>query len=209
MQVHWQPLTSWPRPRTVQKTRSQFSATFEQTLDLLRTELGNIGCKYVVIQLALSPEDIRNDGWPRSSARVSDPGVLVSFESKHGPLEMACDAFLHWHENLRAVAMTLHRLRMTDLYGCSTRGEQYRGWTQLPAPPPVVSAFPTVEAAAAWLWKATEIGTIQGIVFSKENRATAYRAAAKKFHPDMAGGSTEKFQLLEDAKKVLDVNAPL
>ena len=207
MEVFFKRLDSWPRARTIDKTRSQFRVTFENSLELLKAELEWLSSKQVVIQLDIHPSDLRNDGWPRSAARVGDPGVLVSFVSKHGPLEFACDKFLHWHENLRAVAMTLNRLRLADLYGVTQRGEQYKGWEAL-MPPVSTSPFATIEAAANWLFEQTKCGSVNGIVFSKDNRATAYRAAAKKLHPDV-GGTTEQFQLLEEAKKMLDTVAPV
>jgi hypothetical protein len=46
-----------------------------------------------VIELALDEGDIRLDGLPRAHARPRHPGVIVSFDSKHGPLGYGTDAF--------------------------------------------------------------------------------------------------------------------
>ncbi len=210
IKVHFEPLVNWPRAHTDPRVQSRFSSTLDDTLLLMNSELTFMKSEYVVIQARVPASDIRQDGWISSRARFSDPSILVSFQSKHGPLEMACDAFIHWQDNLRGIAMTLNRLRLADLYGCTSRGEQYRGWAQLPAPvvaTPPIFAGPT--EAAHWMFEETKCGTLQGIIYSKENRATAYRVAAKKLHPDVAGGSTEKFQLLEEAMKVLNTIAPV
>jgi curved DNA-binding protein CbpA len=41
------------------------------------------------------------------------------------------------------------------------------------------------------------------ILEEQEARDIAYRLAAKRLHPD-AGGSTEDFQKLQEAKRILD-----
>lgn len=160
-----------------------------------------------MIELALELNDIRRDGWPRSTSRPDQPGVLLSFVSKKvGPLQFACDAFLHWHDNLRAIALTLHRLRMADLYGATSKAEQYTGFAQLPAPAPVVlGPFVNCEAAAQWLWEiAGKEGTVNNILFAKESYGAAYRKAAFKTHPDRNQGKTEDFVKLQAASQLLE-----
>jgi hypothetical protein len=39
-----------------------------------------------------------------------------------------------WTDNVHAIALTLERLRLADLYGVTSRGEQYAGWKMLPGP---------------------------------------------------------------------------
>src|SRR5215831_4271915 len=81
-----------------------------------------------------APRDIRNDGWPKSSARPTQPGVILSFTTKQGRIVMPCDSFKDWEANLRAIALSLERLRAADRYGVTTEEkEQYIGWLRLPA----------------------------------------------------------------------------
>jgi hypothetical protein len=100
---------------------------------LLDKELRALGARRVVIQLALQEGNIRLDGWPRAAARPAHSGVVIAFESKHGPLKYHSDQFTGWQDNLRAIALGLEALRAVDRYGITRRGEQYQGWKALPA----------------------------------------------------------------------------
>ena len=68
---------------------------------------------------------------PRANASPKSPAVVIAFESKHGPLQYATDAFTHWQANVRAVALGLEALRRVERYGITKHGEQYTGWKQL------------------------------------------------------------------------------
>ncbi|HSC21004.1 MAG TPA: hypothetical protein VLC07_04685, partial [Solirubrobacterales bacterium] len=103
------------------------------TLWKLESELDKLGARDVVIEVALTESEIRLDGWPRAGARPSHPGVVVSFNSRHGPLRYGTDAFPHWQANVRAIALGLEALRKVERYGIGRRGEQYAGWRQLSA----------------------------------------------------------------------------
>lgn len=130
----FRPIEHWP-PEFSQATHftHPFRAAYSDTLDLLGRELDKLGAHAVVIQLALDEGEIRNDGLPRAHARPRHPGVIVSFESKHGPLRYGTDAFPDWQANLRAIALGLEALRRVERYGIGKRGEQYQGWKRLEA----------------------------------------------------------------------------
>lgn len=130
------PLTTWPGRKMTphsERRRSPFSAAFGDTTILLRRELDHLGAHQAVLELAIGEGDIRLDGLPRASARAAHPGVVLSFESRHGPLRYAVDRFVAWQDNLRAIALGLESLRRVDRYGMSSSGEQYRGWLALEA----------------------------------------------------------------------------
>lgn len=130
--VYVRPITLWPHAETRHRRPAAFSAGWSATVDLLEREIGNLGARHAVIQLAVTEEDIRLDGQIRANARPSHPGAIVSFDSRHGPLEYATDVFTHWQDNVRAIALGLEALRKVDRYGIAKRGEQYRGWKALP-----------------------------------------------------------------------------
>lgn len=136
-----------------------------------------------MIQLDLTDSEIRLDGLPRATAKPASPMVIVSFESRHGPLRYMTDVFLDWKANLRAIALGLEALRKVDRYGITKRGEQYRGWAALPAG--ADEEISTPEQAARFIseysWQTIEADTpAEEIIF-------AYRRAAKRLHPDVAG----------------------
>lgn len=199
IEARFVPLEHWPRKFTLNRRRSQFESTYGQTLEKLKGELSKLGAKNIVIQVALDPRDIRLDGWPRANARrPQHPGVIVSFDSKHGPLSYMCDEFFDWESNLRGIAMTLERLRLVDLYGVTSSGEQYKGWAALPAPDGDVK---TLEEAASFVERHSGFSSIKIQTSAVEFRS-AYRVAARKLHPD-AGGDTVQFQRLQMAHDIL------
>lgn len=208
LEARFVPLKDWPGDRERSRQRARFDSSYAKTLELLADELRRLAARQVVIQAGFSPYDIRNDGWPRSNAKKPvDPGVIVSFQSKHGPLSYPCDRFTDWQDNLRAIALSLQALRAVDRYGVTRRAEQYRGWTQLPPPPPQpppFSGFATKHAAAEWLLKVTgEPFRPHVVIDDLLVREAAIRTARRRLHPD-AGGSHEEFIRIEQARKKLE-----
>lgn len=200
-----QPYDQWPREKTSRhQKRSSFRAGLTETRQKLTTEICKLGAREAVIQINVRPQDLRNDGQLRATARPEYEGVILSFESKHGPLKYTCDAFSDWESNLRGIALTLERLRLAELYGCAESGEQYKGWAQLPPPPDfVATAAPFKDAHEALVWAAKESGhSIDLIKAVPGTWKFVYRELAKRFHPD-TGGSTEKFQKLQYADNLV------
>lgn len=194
----FQPLAGWPLERTRDRQRSRFGASYGDTLALLETELVHLCAKNVVIQADCDRSEIRNDGQLRANARLRGPGIILSFDSKYGPLSYPCDKFLNWDCNLRAIALSLEALRKVDRYGVTKRAEQYKGWEKLP--PPANAELPlTVGTAAGTLlraagWEATSL--------AKDQLDAVYRAAARRTHPDH-GGNAEQFKRVEQARCLL------
>lgn len=211
--IRFRPFTTWPRQSTADRYDGQFRAGYQDTINLLEKEIGNLGGRNVAIQTAHEPSQIRQDGLPFSSARVPwHPGVIVSFDSRHGPLSFMCDHFHDWKKNLRGIAMTLERLRLADLYGVTKHGEQYRGWQAIPAKR--ADGFASADEAARWMASIAHAEFPDGLPASQiahnllANPLTAggvYRAAARRLHPD-TGGSHEQFTKLQDAKRLLDAH---
>jgi hypothetical protein len=213
----YRPIDAWPGELTKDRKCTPFRAKFGSTLDLLTSELEHLGAREAVIQLALDPQDLRRDGLPRAGARPDHPGVILSFESYHGPLRYFTDAFKAcwandgegWHANLRAIALGLQDLRRLDRYGIGRRGEQYTGWAQLPPGQPMGPAVKmTVEEAARILADAYPAGASAEEILEElqdEDRPflrDAYRMGTKRLHPDQ-GGDPEAFRRLSEARDLL------
>lgn len=206
MQYEFRPIGVWAGALTPysSRKRSQFKAGYEQTLDLLFGEAEKLGARHLVIQVDLQPRDIRRDGLPRADARHgSNPGVVVSFDSRHGPLRYSTDAYDDWRSNLRAIALSLESLRAVDRHGVSKRGEQYAGWTAIGAGTPGRGPFATEDEARQWMRGAADV---EGI--SRASWATLddlYKKLAVLMHPDMPKGDPERWERLDAAATLLGV----
>jgi hypothetical protein len=204
MDYTFKPIVEWVGKATpsYQRQRSRFASTYKQTLVLLERELRHLNAKQIVIQTHHLATDIRLDGLPKSSARVpQNPGVILSFNSKHGALSYPCDTFTRWEDNLRAIALALEALRTVDRYGVTKTGEQYKGWTALP-PAPTTNGNMTETVAAQFVAKHAELNVWENLLLGSDFLESAYRMAARKLHPD-AGGNHSDFVKLQQAISLL------
>lgn len=215
------PVLKWPAALTPDRDRkrSPFSAGWstskgyggESTLELLAKELRELDAENVRLQMAVTPEEIRLDGKPRANARPSHPGVILTFESKHGPLQYPCDTFDDWQANVRAIGLSLRALRAVDRYGVTRHGEQYVGSKALPPAGGSSVTMDTGEAALVLAraanppsedddeWIHEEAERIQRYPAAW---TSAMRVAVKKTHPDV-GGDVADFHRVQEAGKVL------
>jgi hypothetical protein len=200
----FRPIGVWADPLTPADARrpSPFKVSYEQTLNLLFRETELLGATHLVLQVDLQPSQIRSDGLPKAAARYGkNPGVIVSFDSRHGPLRYATDTYTDWRANLRAITLALEALRAVDRYGVSKRGEQYRGWTAITAGGAARSLFTTRDEAQTWMRKsAAECG-----IDTWDSWGALYKALAKRMHPDVSEGSTELWERLDAAGAYLGV----
>jgi len=158
-----------------------------------------LSVRKAVIQINLPESKIKINGLPYSNARPDYQGVILSFESKYGPLRYATDVFDYWQDNLRAISLGLEALRKVDRYGITKKGEQYTGWKQLPS---AIENIGGIEKAAEFLSKYSgydEAAILNDIDIYRK----AYRAAALKLHPDK-GGDIHTFMLLQKIKTMFE-----
>jgi hypothetical protein len=174
---------------------------------LLQAELNHLRAEHVILQLAIGQHDLRLDGKPRANARPAHEGVILTFEHpEYGPLTYPADRYDDWQDNVRAIALSLKSLRDVDRYGVTRRGEQYTGWGQLPpAGGSTVVAKMSARIAAEVLVDAEQMdGDPDDLLIDAQAVRFTYQNAAKKVHPDVHGGDTRRFQLVSEAKSVLD-----
>jgi hypothetical protein len=194
VEIIYRPIDKWPQPPTRPAYRgSPFKANWNDTIRMLRKEVGNLGAKSAVVMLGLEEKDFRLDGGFRAGVAPKTPGVVVSFTSKFGPLKLPCDACVEWKQNVRAIAYHLEHLRLSGLYGVGRLGEQYTGWRALP--PAIITPISPQQASAtlAELAGSPEFGS--AAYASKTVAANLYRAACKRHHPDSGSNGGEWYRL--------------
>lgn len=195
------PLTPEARARLkgVTRTGSPFQSSWSTTLELLDRELRALGVRDgFVMQIDASESDLRLDGQLRANARVASPAVAISVDRKGGALLFVCGRFPTWQDNVRAIALGLEALRKIERYGIVQSDEQYRGWQALPPGTPMPAPKMTVDEAARFIVEHS------GLPAGSVDRGTAYRAAAKRLHPD-AGGDPADFRKLTEARDLLEM----
>lgn len=194
-------MTAWPRGMTVrplpmpgavrERVRSNFSAPWSATLDLLERELWSLDATNVVLQLDVTEGMLRIDGMPRANAQPATPAIALAFDSQHGPLRYSADSFTDWRDNLRAIALGLEALRKVDRYGITSGGEQYKGWKALPS-------TPSGETPRQVLIRLADL-----VEDERVSSRSFYRAAVLRTHPD-SGGDPADFAKVQAARSALE-----
>lgn len=190
--------------RKTRRASTVFSSKYQRTLDRLEHELDQLKAVDVIIQAGYIREDIRNDGWPRSTAQAKHPAVVLSFRSREANQEYSfpCDTFTRFEHNLHAIAFTLEALRAVNRYGVTRGYEQYKGFAQLAAPPD--ESRWSVDAAAEWLASMAPGFAKVPILESEASYRAAYKRAAMLLHPDSNPGAQSEWHRLQQAKTLLD-----
>lgn len=117
---------------------------------------------------------LRLDGQPRGGqAQPTDPGVALYFQLDGEDRCLACDKWNRVEDNVAALAAHIGALRGVDRWGVGTMAQAFRGYAALPPP--------------AEDWRAV-LGLPAGET-TKAEIDTAYRALARKHHPDFGGDS--------------------
>jgi len=206
MPFTYRPIDAWPVEPTRNRKAAPFKAGWGTTLHELMRELRFLEARQIVCQVALDEGDFRvTDGHPKANAKARHPGVILAFESKHGPLKFYWDTFTAFDDNMRAIALGLEALRKVERYGITNRAEQYAGWKQ------IGSGLTTGEAMSkddAWYVlcdladAANSTKNLKREVRTREDVERLYRMAAKLHHPDQ-GGKRECFEAAVAARDVL------
>lgn len=202
---------SWPGQATPHADRkhSPFTkSSWSSTIALLALELRQLRASDVTLGIETSEGNIRLDGQIRGDARVTSPGVILSFNAGKDRLSFPCDTFLYWQHNVRAIALAMQALRLVDRYGVQ-KGSQYVGFKALPSGgggPAAEPARPkmTLEKAADMLYKWTEIPQ-QALLESQATVSHAGKKAMNATHPDR-GGHAADFAEVREAIEVLEAH---
>lgn len=193
---------------------SPFDSTFPQTLRLLEDELWHLHAENLVIEVDVTPADIRRDGKIRANAKPVSPACRIVFDSVHGQLTYGTDRFVRnyrgpqhdWQHNLRAIALGLEALRKVDRYGIGQAGQQYTGYAALPAGGGGIALGGMTKDEAAQVlseWSGTQIDAEE----SAQSARARWREARINTHPDRCNGDQTAWDQVERAAKVLGLTS--
>lgn len=211
--LQYRPLTdrSWLRS-DYERRPHQFKADWASTLTLLERELEHLDAADITLEVDVLHASIRADGTGlKAHQEPATPAVVLSFESKHGPLSYRADAFGRatwrgtspWRANVRAIALTLESLRAVDRYGATTTGEQYAGFLALEAGSGAAASHMTQDQACRVLSDLSGVAITPGE--SEQSVRARVRAARAAAHPDRHDGDRSLWDQVEQAAAVLGV----
>lgn len=198
----------WPGKRTTVQKRAPFKTSWTRTTELLERETRHLGARKIEFALALRGHwDLRQDGQLRADARPG-PAVIVSFIDRDGQRQAyPCDRFGWWQDNLYAIAVVLEDLRRAERYGVQSALIR-AGFKALPAT--TTTALSTEQAAMVVARRMADVNggpdaAARRIIVERSYARDGIRAAAARVHPDR-GGTTDDFQLVQEAKRVLEAH---
>lgn len=172
----------WPKgwPRTAPDKResgSRFSQTLPSALSALRSEVQRLGGKNLVL----------SSNYTLDQHSPKDAGVVGYFEYEGKQVAIPCDRWAKIEANVRAIALTIEAMRGIERWGAKHMiSAMFRGFQALP------------ERTMADPWELLGISPEA----SEEDILKAYRDKAKLAHPDVMGGSNERFNQISEAKDI-------
>lgn len=174
----------WPK-RTGYMGSGPFKGlTPEKALNSLRHELRLLGAQNVVISSNLKPRNYIGEA--RTDAR-QQPGVALYFTLKARAMTMAQDVYSSPYANMRSLALAIDAMRQLERHGGGHMMQRaFDGFSRLP-PPKGATTKPNRP------WRAVlGLDGMSGPTFAQLAGAeAAYKALARKHHPDAEGGGHE------------------
>lgn len=174
----------WPETPRHKRQRSKFTTlrnpmTMATATHRLIRELDLLKAEQPILSTNI---ELRLDGKPYSNRpEPTHPGAAVYFRHKGKPIVMACDKWDKVADNVTAIAQHIDAIRRMDRYGVGRLEQALAGYQRLIGG--ARSWFDVLGVGTSAPWSAVE---------------DAYKALARKLHPD-AGGSDEAMAELNGA----------
>jgi hypothetical protein len=201
-------------PFTGEHEYSDFKASWNSTLSLLRRELEHLAATDGVIEVDAPESAIRLDGMLYANAKVASPAVRVAFGSQVGPLVYATDRYVgrgfrtamtgNWQHNVRAIALGLEALRKVDRYGITQRHQQYAGFKALPTGSNGANSHMTRDQARELLLSLMDDPEQARHMLPIDQ---LWKRSRAKTHPDRNNGDRALWDQVEQAARVLGLEA--
>jgi hypothetical protein len=182
--LHWP--AGYTRTPSGRRKNSLFKNTLAAARDLLKVEVKRLGGSNLIISTNVPTKQNGDLYADFSRYKLEDPGVAIYFKYNDKDVALCCDRFVRVWENLQALAKAIEAIRGLERWGVSDFLDRaFTGFQQLPQS----------TTAEKNIWD------VLGLVVKPDNVEAvqdAYKAQAKKVHPDR-GGSSEAFHELQIA----------
>lgn len=171
---------AWPKgwPKTeLKEDNEKFQTTLASALKGLKRECQLLGGSKLIL----------SSNYTLGNENPKDSGVVAYFEYNKSQVAIPCDRWKRVEHNVRAIALTIEAMRGMDRWGAKHMiTAMFSGFKALPE-----------KAGGVDPW---EVLGIQSTINTTEADITAaFRLRSKTEHPDMPGGSNEKFAVLREA----------
>lgn len=188
----------WPeafdRTPAAEREQARFETPESRCWGHIQDQARLMGATDLVIETA---KPHKKDGTPYASAtEPEDPGAVVRWRMHGHDYVIACDHWTKVKDNLRAIGLTLEAMRGVDRWAAVTTEQAFQGLESLP--PPTAASRST---AVAHELEPHEVLGVAPDAQAPVVRA-AFRALARKAHPDHGGSERELGRLL-DAKEAM------
>jgi hypothetical protein len=202
--IEWAGYTAWPEARRTTFEPCRFRQSSADTVNLLKEECARMRARDVRVLVDAPAHAFRKDGQLAAGVRLGYPGVIVQLRTdERGMLTFPCDTYGdHW-DNLRAVGLTLERLRDIERYGAA-RSRQYQGFAALPAMGLSTTTI-TVTDAVDVLERYSSYDAVQ-IIQRQETAQAAVEQARVSTHPDRNDGEREEWDAVQLAAERLSAH---
>lgn len=188
----------WPdgydRTPDSERERARFDTPESRCWGHIQDQIRLMGATDLVIETA---KPHKKDGTPLARAREpDDPGAVVRWRMHGRGYAIACDRWTKVRDNLRAIGKTLEAMRGIERWGAVTNEQAFQGLESLPPPTQATRA-----TAVAHQLEPHEVLGVSPEAPEDVVRA-AFRALARKAHPDQ-GGSEAALKRLVNAKEAM------
>ena len=194
----------WPqgRPRTEKSARKRapFKTSMARARDGMLAELRRLGAMHVVISTNIETytRGVQIIPYATQTKLYEDPGVAVYYMWEGQQYSLCCDQYKEICDNMQAINKTVEAIRGIARWGTGDMMRAaFQGFKELPPAPD--------QRTKQW-YEVLGYDSLPAMnLFWNTDAVLKYKTLAKQWHPDMPGGSIDKFQELhhawEQAKK--------
>lgn len=174
----------WPVTATYSRGTPKFKTTLPAALANLETQIRLMGGSDLVL----------SSNYTLGASNPEEPGVVAYFKWNKLDMAIPCDRWLRIEANVQAIALTVEAMRGMERWGAKH---------MITA---MFSGFKALPASTSGINPREVLGLVGVAELTADIITQAYKQRAKVAHPDVPGGSAEKWAQLREAHDLLMQN---